>query len=115
MSAVFPHWEKTKDLIDNLLDVTLNYRQSGHPGGSRSKAHFLISLLLGGDWDLEYTAGLIESVTVLDTLFTDQYAFLLDNVNVGGFLLESTIAVLGGAAIGFIGAWYLRRRNRKNR
>ena len=40
---------------------------------------------------------------------------ILDVVNVGGFLLESTIAVLGGAAIGFIGAWYLRRRNRKER
>ena len=34
---------------------------------------------------------------------------------VGGFLLEGTIAVLGGAAIGFFGAWFLRRRSRKNR
>ena len=40
---------------------------------------------------------------------------ILSVVDVGGFLLESTIAVLGGAAIGFIGAWYLRRRSRKNR
>jgi LPXTG-motif cell wall-anchored protein len=40
---------------------------------------------------------------------------VMDAVNVGGFLLESTIAVLGGAAIGFFGAWFLRRRNRKNR
>jgi LPXTG-motif cell wall-anchored protein len=40
---------------------------------------------------------------------------VMDAVNVGNFLVESTIAVLGGAAIGFIGAWYLRRRNRKER
>jgi len=40
---------------------------------------------------------------------------VMDTVNIGGFLLESTIAVLGGAAIGFFGAWFLRRRSRKNR
>ena len=42
LSVAYPHWEKTKDLIDNLLDVTLNYRQSGHPGGSRSKVHAFV-------------------------------------------------------------------------
>lgn len=54
LSAVFPYWEKTKDLIDNLLDITLNYRQSGHPGGSRSKVHALVTLLLSGAmrWDI---------------------------------------------------------------
>ena len=54
LSAVFPHWEKTKDLIDNLLDITLNYRQSGHPGGSRSKVHALVTLLFSGAmrWDI---------------------------------------------------------------
>jgi hypothetical protein len=40
---------------------------------------------------------------------------VMDAVNIGGFLLESTIAVLGGAAIGFFGAWFLHRRSRKNR
>jgi LPXTG-motif cell wall-anchored protein len=40
---------------------------------------------------------------------------VMDAVDIGGFLLESTIAVLGGAAIGFVGAWFLRRRNRKSR
>ena len=40
---------------------------------------------------------------------------VMDAVNIGGFLLESTIAVLGGAAIGFFGAWFLRRRSRRNR
>ena len=54
LATVFPHWEKTKDLIDNLLDITLNYRQSGHPGGSRSKVHALVTLLLSGAmrWDI---------------------------------------------------------------
>jgi hypothetical protein len=36
-------------------------------------------------------------------------------VNIGGFLVESTIAVVGGALIGFIGSWYLRRQERKAR
>ena len=39
---------------------------------------------------------------------------LMNVVDLGGFLLESTIAVLGGAAIGFFGAWFLRRRSRKS-
>ncbi len=47
-------WEKTKDLIDQLIDLILNYRQSGHPGGSHSKVHALVTLLLGGAmrWDI---------------------------------------------------------------
>jgi transketolase len=54
LSQHFGHWEKIKDLIDNTIDVTLNYRQSGHPGGSRSKVHMLVSLLLSGAmrWDI---------------------------------------------------------------
>jgi transketolase len=50
----FAYWEKTKDLVDQLIDIILNYRQSGHPGGSRSKAHILLSLLLSGvmRWDI---------------------------------------------------------------
>jgi len=50
----FPHWEKTKDLIDQLIDVILNYRQSGHPGGSRSKVYILLATLLSGvmRWDI---------------------------------------------------------------
>lgn len=54
--SVFEHWEKTKDLIDQLIDVALNYRQSGHPGGSRSKVHILVSLMLSGAmrWDIRH-------------------------------------------------------------
>ena len=31
------------------------------------------------------------------------------------FIIESTIAVVGGAAVGLIGSWYLRRQARKER
>ncbi len=27
------YWEKTADLVDQFIDIPLNYRQSGHPGG----------------------------------------------------------------------------------
>jgi transketolase len=50
----FRHWEVLKDVTDELIDLMLNYRQSGHPGGSRSKVHMLLSLLLSGAmrWDV---------------------------------------------------------------
>ena len=52
--ADFSHYEVLKDLVDECIDLTLNYRQSGHPGGSRSKVHMLLPLLLSGAmrWDL---------------------------------------------------------------
>ncbi len=31
LASQFEQWEKVKDLIDQLIDLTLNYRQSGHP------------------------------------------------------------------------------------
>ncbi|WP_319757130.1 thiamine pyrophosphate-dependent enzyme [uncultured Sphaerochaeta sp.] len=48
------YWEKTADLVDQFIDIPLNYRQSGHPGGSRSKVHMLLSLMLSGAmrWDI---------------------------------------------------------------
>ena len=50
----FAHWEVIKDVVDQQIDLMLNYRQSGHPGGSRSKAHMFLSLLLNGAmrWDI---------------------------------------------------------------
>ncbi len=52
--ADFPHYEVVKDLVDELIDLQLDYRQSGHPGGSRSKVHMLLGLLLSGAmrWDI---------------------------------------------------------------
>ena len=37
---------------------------------------------------------------------------LMDVVNLGGFLLEGTVAVLGGAAVGLLIPWILIRRRR---
>jgi transketolase len=52
----FDSWQKTGDIIDQLIDIILNYRQSGHPGGSRSKLHALLSLMLSGAmrWDIRH-------------------------------------------------------------
>ena len=48
------YWDKIRDLADQNLDIILNYRQSGHPGGSRSKIPTMITLTLGGAmrWDI---------------------------------------------------------------
>ncbi|MGH3398469.1 MAG: hypothetical protein ACRDPO_27655 [Streptosporangiaceae bacterium] len=50
----FARYELVKDLVDECIDLALNYRQSGHPGGSRSKVHMMVSLLLSGAmrWDV---------------------------------------------------------------
>jgi transketolase len=50
----FARYELVKDLVDECIDLSLNYRQSGHPGGSRSKVHMMLSLLLSGAmrWDV---------------------------------------------------------------
>ena len=32
-AADFDRYEIIKDLIDECIDLSLNYRQSGHPGG----------------------------------------------------------------------------------
>ncbi len=56
LSAHFAHWEKIKDLVDQNIDLMLNFSQSGHPGGSRSKVHAFIALLLCGKfrWDIRH-------------------------------------------------------------
>jgi len=52
----FTKWEKIKDCIDQNIDLMLNYRQSGHPGGSRSKVHAFVATLLSGAmrWDIRH-------------------------------------------------------------
>jgi transketolase len=52
--ADFARYETVKDLVDECIDLSLNYRQSGHPGGSRSKVHMMLGLLLSGGmrWDV---------------------------------------------------------------
>ena len=50
----FEHWDLLREIIDESIDLALNYRQSGHPGGSRSKVHLFLALLLSGAmrWDI---------------------------------------------------------------
>jgi transketolase len=50
----FERWDAIREIIDEAIDLALNYRQSGHPGGSRSKVHLFLSLLLSGAmrWDI---------------------------------------------------------------
>ena len=52
-SMHYAQWDKVADMVDQLIDMMVNYRQSGHPGGSRSKVHALIATLLGDvmRWD----------------------------------------------------------------
>jgi transketolase len=52
--AAFPQWEVVKDLVDEMIDLMLDHRQSGHPGGSRSKVHLLLATMLSGAmrWDV---------------------------------------------------------------
>ncbi len=52
--ASFEDWDVVRDVVDELIDLMLDERQSGHPGGSRSKAHLLLAALLSGAmrWDL---------------------------------------------------------------
>ena len=52
--ADFARWEIVKDVVDECIDLALDTRQSGHPGGSRSKVHMLLALMLSGAmrWDI---------------------------------------------------------------
>ncbi len=44
----YRYLETVADMSDQLIDIMLNYRQSGHPGGSKGKIHILTALFLGG-------------------------------------------------------------------
>lgn len=50
----FHQWQKVGDLIDQCIDLMLNLRQSGHPGGSRSKVPLMVATTLGAAmrWDV---------------------------------------------------------------
>ncbi len=45
----FKEFEILKDVTGQLIDFILNLRQSGHPGGSRSKMHIFWAMLLSGN------------------------------------------------------------------
>ncbi|PIE23559.1 MAG: transketolase [Planctomycetota bacterium] len=46
--------DKVRLFADQFIDIMLNHRQSGHPGGSRSKAHMMVALMTSGvmRWDV---------------------------------------------------------------
>ena len=56
LSVHFDKWEKIKDLVDQNIDLMVNFSQSGHPGGARSKVQAFIALLLCGEfrWDIRH-------------------------------------------------------------
>lgn len=56
LSARFGYWQRTADMIDQMIDIMLNHRQSGHPGGSRSKVPMMVTLTLSGAmrWDIRH-------------------------------------------------------------
>ncbi|MHB1133033.1 MAG: transketolase [Chloroflexota bacterium] len=80
LSAHFAHWEKVKDLIDQFIDIPVNYRQSGHPGGSRSKVHAMVATMLSGAmrWDIRHP----------EKRFTDRF------IMVGGHTVPLVYAAL---------------------
>ncbi len=85
-SPNFKYWEMLKDMIDQSLDLMLNLRQSGHPGGSRSKVHMLLSLLMSGAmrWDIRNP----------QKAFADRFILVAGHTNP---LVYATLAVLNEA------------------
>lgn len=54
LQSEYPLMDKARLFIDQFIDIMLNYRQSGHPGGSRSKVHMMVALMTSGAmrWDV---------------------------------------------------------------
>ncbi|HDY75920.1 MAG TPA: transketolase, partial [Candidatus Marinimicrobia bacterium] len=86
LKQYYSFWETTKDLIDQSIDIMLNLSQSGHPGGSRSKVHGMVSTLLSGAmrWDIR-EAG---------KRFADRYVLVAGHANP---VVYATLAVLNEA------------------
>ena len=73
LSQHFGHWQKIGDLIDQCIDLMLNLRQSGHPGGSRSKVPLLVASTLGAGmrWDIRHP----------ETAFGDRFVLVAGHCN----------------------------------
>ena len=86
LKQYYPYWEIIKDIIDQSIDIMLNLRQSGHPGGSRSKVHGMVTTLLSGAmrWDIR-DAG---------KRFSDRYVLVAGHTNP---VVYATLAVLNEA------------------
>ena len=88
LEKYYSYWEITKDLIDQCIDIMLNLRQSGHPGGSRSKVHGMVTTLLSGAmrWDIRDSG----------KRFADRYVLVAGHTNP---VVYATLAVLNEALI----------------
>ena len=86
LKQYYPYWEIIKDIIDQSIDIMLNLRQSGHPGGSRSKVHGMVTTLLSGAmrWDIR-DAG---------KRFSDRYVLVAGHANP---VVYATLAVFNEA------------------
>ena len=63
----------TKDLIDQGIDIMLNFSQSGHPGCSRSKVHAMVVTLLSG--------AMRQDICDLGKIFADRYVLVAGHCN----------------------------------
>jgi len=79
LGSNFRHWEKIGDLIDQCIDLTLNLRQSGHPGGSRSKVPIMVAATLGAGmrWDVRHP----------EHPFGDRYVLIAGHCNPGTYAM----------------------------
>ncbi len=86
MRTHYRHWEKIKDLVDQCIDIMLNHRQSGHPGGSRSKVHALVMTTLSGAmrWDIRHP----------EKRFADRFVLVAGHTNP---VVYATLAVFNEA------------------
>ena len=75
----FGKWEIVGDLIDQSIDLMLNIRQSGHPGGSRSKVPFMVANTLG--------AGMRWDIRKADHAFGDRYVLVAGHCNPGTYAM----------------------------
>ena len=79
LSRHFHHWEKVGDMIDQCIDLMLNLRQSGHPGGSRSKVPIMVATTLGAGmkWDIRHP----------EHPFGDRYVLVAGHCNPGTYAM----------------------------
>ena len=82
----FKYWDVIADMIDQCIDISLNLSQSGHPGGSRSKVHVLVSTLLSGvmRWDIRNPG----------KTFADRFVLIAGHTNP---LIYATLAIFNEA------------------
>jgi transketolase len=106
-------WDKLLSVSDELLDISLNYRQSGHPGGSRSKMHILLATMLSGamHWDLLRPWRPLQDRFVLSAGHTVPAVYTALAVLNEALLASRNRAVGGKAAFPDGGEWALLGRD----